>query len=86
MRLFSGRGGRALRTNRAAVIENYESTDVFLGIDVGKSFQNAVGLSRVEKVFLEQRPTNDEADITNVITNNRPMGKVLLVVDQPSER
>lgn len=67
------------------MIKNYEATDVFLGIDVGKSFHHAVALSRVGKVLLDQHLTNDEADITKVITNLRPMGNVLLVVDQPSD-
>lgn len=65
--------------------EEYEATDVFLGIDVGKSFHHAVALSRSGKVMLDQHLTNDESEIAKVITTLQLKGSVLLVVDQPSD-
>lgn len=69
----------------AAVSEHYGATDVFLGLDVGKSFHHAVALARNGQVLLDEHLTNDEAEIVKIITELRSTGRLLLVVDQPSD-
>lgn len=59
--------------------------DVYLGIDVGKTFHHAVALSRGGETVLDQRLPNDETEIREVISSLRQRGTVLLVVDQPSD-
>ncbi|ODT11058.1 MAG: hypothetical protein ABS61_05610 [Microbacterium sp. SCN 70-18] len=59
--------------------------DVYLGIDVGKSFHHAIALGRSGEVLLDQQLPNDEAEIREVIAALREHGSVLLVVDQPSD-
>jgi transposase len=59
--------------------------DVYLGIDVGKTFHHAVALGRGGEVLLDEQLPNDETEIREVIAALRKHGSVLLVVDQPSD-
>lgn len=59
--------------------------DVFLGIDVGKSFHHAVALSHSGKVLLDAHLPNDEAEIAGVLATLQRKGSVLVIVDQPSD-
>ena len=65
------------------MIENYDSVDVFIGVDVGKSEHHAVALDRAGKRLYDKALPNDEAKLRAVIRKLKLRGKVLLVVDQP---
>ncbi|WP_460524427.1 IS110 family transposase, partial [Humibacter antri] len=66
------------------MIENHESVDVFLGVDVGKSAHHAVALGRDGSVLLDRPLPNDEDELREIIRGLRHIGTVLLVVDQPA--
>src|SRR6185437_7504521 len=68
----------------AVMIENHESVDVFLGVDVGKSAHHAVALGRDGSVLLDRPLPNDEGELREIIRGLRQAGTVLLVVDQPA--
>lgn len=68
----------------AVMIENHESVDVFLGVDVGKSAHHAVALGRDGSVLLDRPLPNDEGELREIIRGLRQVGTVLLVVDQPA--
>jgi len=65
------------------MIENYDSVDVFIGVDVGKSEHHAVALDRSGKRLYDKALPNDEAKLRAVIRKLKLRGQVLLVVDQP---
>nr|WP_104196283.1 IS110 family transposase [Cryobacterium sp. M15] len=65
------------------MIENYDSVDVFIGVDVGKSEHHAVALGRSGKRLYDKALPNDEAKLRAVIRKLKLRGQVLLVVDQP---
>lgn len=65
--------------------EQAAEPDVYLGIDVGKTFHHAVALGCGGEVLLDQQLPNDETEIREVIAGLRELGTVLLVVDQPSD-
>ena len=65
------------------MIENYDSVDVFIGVDVGKSEHHAVALDRSGKRLYDKALPNDEAKLRAVIQKLKRRGQVLLVVDQP---
>jgi transposase len=65
------------------MIENYDSVDVFIGVDVGKSEHHAVALDRSGKRLYDKALPNDEAKLRAVIQKLKVRGTVLLVVDQP---
>ena len=65
------------------MIENYDSVDVFIGVDVGKSEHHAVALDRSGKRLYDKALPNDEARLRAVIQKLKRRGQVLLVVDQP---
>ena len=65
------------------MIENYDSVDVFIGVDVGKSEHHAVALDRTGKRLYDKALPNDEARLRAVIQKLKVRGQVLLVVDQP---
>jgi transposase len=66
------------------VIEKYESVDIFIGVDVGKSDHHAVALDRAGKTLLDKPLPNDEGKLREVIGELKRQGRVLLVVDQPA--
>ena len=49
------------------MIENYDSVDVFIGVDVGKSEHHAVALDRSGKRLYDKVLPNDEARLRAVI-------------------
>ncbi len=65
-------------------IENYETVDVFIGVDVGKGEHHAVGLNRAGKQLYDKALPNDETKLRELITKLKEHGKVLFVVDQPA--
>ena len=59
--------------------------DVYLGIDVGKTFHHAVAIGNDGKLLLDRPVPNDETAMREVVSSLRERGSVLLVVDQPSD-
>jgi transposase len=66
------------------VIENYESVDVFIGVDVGKSGHHAVALDRSGKTLFDKALPQDEGQLRELIDGLKHHGRILLVVDQPA--
>lgn len=67
-----------------ADIEQPESIQVFLGVDVDKGAHHAVALDPTGKRLLDSALPNDEAKLRALITKLKEHGRVLLVVDQPA--
>ena len=65
-------------------IEQHDSVEVFVGVDVGKGAHHAVALDRKGKRLLDNALPNDEAKLRALIRKLKEHGKVLLVVDQPA--
>ena len=66
------------------MIENYDSVDVFIGVDVGKVEHHAVALDRAGKQLFDKALPNDEAKLRELIGQLKRHGQVLFVVDQPA--
>ena len=66
------------------MIENYESVDVFIGVDVGKSGHHAVALARDGKILFDKALPQDEGKLRELIGGLKHHGQLLLVVDQPA--
>lgn len=66
------------------MIENYDSVDVFVGVDVGKGEHHAVALNRAGKVIFDKALPNDENKMRAVLQKLKQHGIVLVVVDQPA--
>jgi transposase len=65
-------------------IEQHDSVEVFVGVDVGKGTHHAVALDRKGKRLLDSALPNDETKLRTLIGKLKEYGKVLLVVDQPA--
>jgi transposase len=65
-------------------IEQHDSVEVFVGVDVGKGAHHAVALDRKGKRLLDSALPNDEAKMRALIAKLKEHGKMLLVVDQPA--
>ena len=65
-------------------IEQHDSVQVFVGVDVGKGAHHAVALDRKGKRLLDSALPNDEAKLRALIGKLKEHGQVLLVVDQPA--
>ena len=66
------------------MIENYDSVDVFIGVDVGKGEHHAVALDRAGKQLFDKALPNEEAKLRDLIGQFKERGRVLFVVDQPA--
>ena len=66
------------------MIDNYDSVDVFIGVDVGKGEHHAVALDRAGKVLFDKALPNEEAKLRDLIGRLKQRGQVLFVVDQPA--
>lgn len=66
------------------MIQNHDTIDVFIGIDVGKSNHHAVALNRDGKKLLDKALPQDEAKLKTMIKSLTKHGKLLIVVDQPA--
>ncbi|WP_028278457.1 IS110 family transposase [Arthrobacter sp. H5] len=66
------------------MIENYDSVDVFVGVDVGKGEHHAVALNKAGKVVFDNALPNDESTMWAVLQKLKHHGTVLVVVDQPA--
>jgi hypothetical protein len=66
------------------MIENYDSVDVFVGVDVGKGEHHAVALNRAGKVLFDKALPNDEGKMRAVLQKLKQSGTVLVIVDQPA--
>jgi transposase len=65
-------------------IEQHDSVEVFVGVDVGKGAHHAVALDRKGKRLLDSALPNDETKLRALIAKLKEHGKMLLVVDQPA--
>ena len=65
-------------------IEQHDSVQVFVGVDVGKGAHHAVALDRKGKRLLDCALPNDETKLRALIGKLKEHGQVLLVVDQPA--
>ncbi len=66
------------------MIQNHETIDVFIGVDVGKTDHHAVALNRAGKKLLDKALPQDEAKLKNLIKSLAKHGTLLFVVDQPA--
>lgn len=66
------------------MIENHESMDVFIGLDVGKGDHHAAALDRNGKKLLDQSLPNDEGCLRLILQELESHGRILMVVDQPA--
>jgi hypothetical protein len=66
------------------MIENYDTVDVFIVVDVGKGEHQAVALDKAGKRLFDKALPNDEAKLRQVIRGLADHGRALLVVDQPA--
>lgn len=67
---------------------DYESVQVFIGVDVGKDTHHAVAINRSGKRLFDKALPNDENKLRSLISDLKQHGQILLVVDQqlPSVR
>jgi transposase len=65
-------------------IEQHDSVEVFVGVDVGKGAHHAVALDRKGKRLLDSALPNDETKLRALIGKLKEHGQILLVVDQPA--
>jgi transposase len=79
----SGQPKRAEQED-AVTIENYETVDVFVGVDVGKGEHHAVALNRTGRRLFDKALPNDEARLRELIGSLKQHGNVLFIVDQPA--
>lgn len=66
------------------MIDNYDTVDVFIGVDVGMSDHHAVALNRAGETVFDRALPNDEVKLRELIGQLKQHGRVLLVVDQPA--
>jgi transposase len=65
-------------------IDQHDSVQVFVGVDVGKGTHHAVALDRKGKRLLDSALPNDETKLRALIGKLKEQGQFLLVVDQPA--
>ncbi len=65
-------------------IDQHDSVQVFIGVDVGKGAHHAVALDRKGKRLLDSALPNDETKLRALVSKLKAHGQVLLVVDQPA--
>src|ERR1700753_3575003 len=65
-------------------IEQHDSVQVFVGVDVGKGAHHAVALDRKGKRLLDSAVPNDETKFRALVGKLKEHGQLLLVVDQPA--
>src|SRR5690242_9161899 len=65
-------------------IEQHDSVQVFVGLDVGKGAHHGVALDRKGKRLLDSALPNDETKLRALIRKLKEHGRLLFVVDQPS--
>ena len=66
------------------MIENYDSVDVFVGVDVGKGEHHAVALNRAGKVIFDKALPNDENKMRAVLQKLKQHGTVCLGRRRPA--
>lgn len=63
---------------------DYESVQVFIGVDVGKDTHHAVAVNRSGNRLFDKALPNDENKLRSLISDLKQHGQILLVVDQPA--
>lgn len=69
--------------DRMTESSDYESVQVFIGVDVGKDTHHAVAVNRSGKRLFDKALPNDENKLRSLISDLKQHGQILLVVDQP---
>lgn len=64
---------------------DYESVQVFIGVDVGKDTHHAVAINRSGKRLFDKALPNDENKLRSLISDLKQHGQILLVVDHLSQ-
>lgn len=72
--------------DRMTESSDYESVQVFIGVDVGKDTHHAVAVNRSGKRLLDRALPNDEIKLRALISDLKQHGQILLVVDQPATK
>lgn len=67
-----------------AVLRDYGSVDVFIGVDVGKDGHHAVALDKSGNRLLDRALPNDEDELRQILQDLGSHGRLLFVVDQPA--
>ncbi|MFJ5959060.1 IS110 family transposase [Paenarthrobacter sp. NPDC092416] len=67
-----------------AVLRDYGSVDVFIGVDVGKDGHHAVALDKSGNRLLDRALPNDENELRQILQDLGCHGRLLFVVDQPA--
>lgn len=70
--------------DRMTESSDYESVQVFIGVDAGKDTRHAVAVNRSGKCLFDKTLPNDETTLRLLISDLKPHGQILLVVDQPA--
>ena len=63
---------------------DYESVQVFIGVDVGKDTHHAVAINRSGKRLFDKALPTDANKLRSLISDLKQHGQILLVVDQPA--
>jgi transposase len=67
-----------------AVLRDYGSVDVFIGVDVGKDGHHAVALDKSGNRLLDRALPHDEGELRQILQDLGSHGRLLFVVDQPA--
>ncbi len=70
--------------DRMTESSDYESVQVFIGIDVGKDTHHAVAVNHSGNRLFDKALPNDENKLRALISDLKRHGQILLVVDQPA--
>ncbi|HEY9356913.1 MAG TPA: IS110 family transposase [Arthrobacter sp.] len=66
------------------MLRDYDSVDVFIGVDVGKDGHHAVALDKSGNRLLDRALPNDEDELRQILQGLGSHGRLLFVVDQPA--
>lgn len=61
---------------------DYESVQIFIGVDVGKDAHHAVAVSRSGNHLFDKALPHDENKLRSLISDLKQHGQILLVIDQ----
>lgn len=70
--------------DRMTESSDYESVQVFIGVDVGKDTHHAVAVNRSGTRLFDKALPNDENKLRALVSDLKQHGQILLVVDQPA--
>ena len=65
---------------------DHNGIDVFVVVDMAKEAHYAQAITTSGEELFNRPVTNDEAAIVKIITDAKTRGRVVLVIDMPSDR